>query len=85
MCIRDSPQPVAARLKPFLPEGTTVFSSPLLRARQLAEALDPEARIDERLSEIDFGEWEGQPWDAIERDALDAWAADILHLSLIHI
>ena len=70
---------MAARLKPLLPEGTTVFSSPLQRARLLAEALDPETRIDERLSEMDFGEWEGQPWDAIDRDALDAWAADTLH------
>ena len=75
----EDPQPVAARLKPLLPEGTAVFSSPLQRARLLAEALDPETRIDERLSEMDFGEWEGQPWDAIDRDALDAWAADTLH------
>lgn len=73
------PLPVATRLKRILPEGTTIFSSPLLRARQLAQALDPEARIDDRLCEIDFGEWEGRPWDAIDRDALDAWAADILH------
>lgn len=55
----EDPQPVAARLKPLLPEGTTVFSSPLQRARLLAEALDPETRIDERLSEIDFGESKG--------------------------
>lgn len=75
----EDPQPVAARLKPLLPEGTTVFSSPLRRARLLAEALDPETRIDARLSEMDFGEWEGQPWNAIDRYALDAWAADILH------
>ena len=78
----EDPQPVAARLKPLLPEGTTFFSSPLQRARLLAEALDPETRIDARLSEMDFGEWEGQPWDAIDRDALDAWAADTLQMCI---
>lgn len=75
----EDPLPVATRLKPLLPAGTTVFSSPLKRARHLAEALDPEALFDERLREIDFGEWEGQPWNALDRHALDAWAADILH------
>ena len=43
------------------------------------QALDPQARTDARLSEINFGDWEGRAWDAIERDALDAWAADMLN------
>ena len=74
----EDPLPVAARLKALLPEGTAVISSPLRRARQLAEAIDSAARIDARLSEIDFGEWEGKSWDEIGRDALAAWAADVL-------
>ena len=72
------PQSVAVRLRPLLPQGIPVISSPLRRARQLAEALHPAPSIDARLSEIDFGEWEGKPWDDIDRDALDAWAADVL-------
>lgn len=28
--------------------------------------------------EMNFGDWEMQPWDALPRDALDAWAADPL-------
>ncbi len=28
------------------------------------------------LLEIDFGTWEGRPWDDIPREALDRWAAD---------
>ena len=75
----EDAQAVAASLKSLLPEGTPVFSSPLRRARQLAEALVPAPRIDERLSEIDFGEWEGRRWDEIDRGALDAWAADVLN------
>lgn len=69
---------VASALKPLLPRGTPVFSSPLRRARQLAEALSPNVMVDERLSEIDFGEWEGRRWDDIDRKQLDAWAGDVL-------
>ena len=74
----EHPQAVAERLKPLLPHGIPVISSPLLRARQLAEALDPQARIDARLAEIDFGEWEGKSWSEIDREALNSWAADVL-------
>jgi alpha-ribazole phosphatase len=75
----EDPQPIAKRLRVCIPAGTPIIASPLRRARRLAEALDPEARIDERLSEIDFGEWEGQPWDVIDRVLLDRWAADVLN------
>ncbi len=52
-----------------------VYSSPLERARQTAEAiaalqnLTPE--IDEDLNEIDFGEWNGRSFEALHGD--DAW------------
>jgi alpha-ribazole phosphatase len=72
------PLPLAARLRRLLPSGTPVITSPLRRARRLAEALDPLARSDARLAEIDFGEWEGRAWNEIGRDAIDAWAADIV-------
>ncbi|MCB1886518.1 MAG: alpha-ribazole phosphatase family protein [Rhodocyclaceae bacterium] len=68
--------PVAARLRPLLPSGTVVYSSPLGRALRLAEALGA-PRLDPRLREIDFGSWELQPFDDL-RGALDAWAADPL-------
>ena len=79
----DDPQPVAARLR--LPPGTTVLSSPLRRARRLADALAVPARVgvqlDARLAEIDFGDWEGRRWDDIERAAIDDWAADVLNFT----
>ncbi|MEI7612985.1 MAG: alpha-ribazole phosphatase family protein [Betaproteobacteria bacterium] len=74
----DDPLPVAATLRPRLPAGTRIISSPLQRARKLAVALDPQASIDPRLSEINFGAWEGLSWNEIDRLALDAWAADVL-------
>jgi alpha-ribazole phosphatase len=33
--------------------------------------------VDDRLQELDFGDWEGLAWDDIPRAALDAWAADL--------
>ena len=68
----------AARIAAQLPPQITVFSSPLQRCRQLAEALHPAPRIDPRLQEMDFGDWEMTPWDRIQREALDGWAADPL-------
>ena len=67
----------ADKLRQHLPPDTPVFSSPLRRARRLAEALSEDIRIDPRLGEIHFGNWEGQRWDAIERRQLDAWADDL--------
>jgi alpha-ribazole phosphatase len=45
---------------------------PTAKARADARAI----RLDERIAELHFGRWEAQPWDAIDRVALDAWAAD---------
>jgi alpha-ribazole phosphatase len=68
---------VAAALRPQLPEGAPLYSSPLQRCAGLAAALDRGAVIlDERLAEIDFGSWELRPWDDIGRAEVDAWAAD---------
>ena len=75
----EAPEPLAARLKTRLPFNVPVVSSPLLRARRLAEALRADARVDARLAEIDFGDWEGRRWEAINRGALDRWAADVLN------
>ena len=49
----------------------------LRRARRLAEGLADNVRIDDRLAEINFGDWEGKRWDDIERKAIDAWATDV--------
>mgnify|MGYP000945635023 CR=1 FL=1 len=69
----------AAALRTQIDSRHPLFSSPLQRCRALAEALHPAPRFDERLMEMHFGDWEGQAWEAIDRRALDAWAADLLH------
>jgi alpha-ribazole phosphatase len=64
-------------LRANLPSGLPVWSSPLQRCRKLAELLNPNLIVDERLMEMDFGAWEGRSWDDIPRPELDAWAADV--------
>lgn len=63
---------------PMLP----LASSPSLRCRRLANALcarRPTASmvVDDRLREMDFGDWEGRAWSTLPRAALDAWARDV--------
>ncbi|WP_159999712.1 histidine phosphatase family protein [Roseomonas sp. 18066] len=60
-----------------------IVSSPARRCRALAEALADGRSItfDDRLLELDFGDWEGLPWDDIPRAALDAWAADVANFA----
>lgn len=62
-----------------LPAGLPIYSSPLRRCAELAARLSPAPRYDARLAEMHFGAWEMQPWDAIPRADIDAWAADMVH------
>jgi len=72
--LAESPAEVAARLRPHLPSRYQLHASPLQRARRLADELG-EAALDERLTEVSFGDWEGQPFDAIG-SAMDEWSKD---------
>ncbi|WP_429949157.1 histidine phosphatase family protein [Comamonas sediminis] len=65
-----------------LPAGT-VWHSPLQRCTQLAAALQTQApafqlRACNDLAEMDFGAWEGQRWDGIAREEMQAWTADFM-------
>ena len=74
--LAESPAAVAERLRPLLPESFDLHASPLARARLLAESLGT-PRLDERLKEIHFGDWEGRSFTDIG-SAIDDWAADPL-------
>ena len=73
----------AARVIEALPPAERLVTSPLRRCRLLAERIGAARAlvpvIDARLREMDFGAWEGVPWESIPRAELDAWAADFLH------
>jgi alpha-ribazole phosphatase len=70
----------AAGLPDLACSDLPVYASPLTRCADLAHALQPHRlQFDARLMEMDFGRWELQPWSAIPREEVDAWAADLLH------
>jgi alpha-ribazole phosphatase len=53
--------------------ASRVFTSPAKRARDLATRLDAQSIVDDRLRELDFGDWEGRRWQDLGREAIDAW------------
>ncbi|MCH2095928.1 MAG: histidine phosphatase family protein [Rhodobacteraceae bacterium] len=76
----DSFEAELARLTSEIPAVTAIVTSPLSRCRLLADRLGAVRGMDVRIApdfiEMDFGSWEGVPWDAVPRQQLDAWAAD---------
>ena len=61
-----------------------VYTSPMLRARQTADALcrriGVEANLEDGLKEIDYGEWDGLRQDDVKQrwpEAFEHWADDV--------
>jgi alpha-ribazole phosphatase len=78
-------QLAAQALAKDLPPDTICYVSPLLRCHQLAlnlAHLRPDLKInismcsDERLTEMNFGDYEEQAWSDIPKAAIDVWTAD---------
>lgn len=68
---------------PWPPEA--IWSSPAQRCRALAEllngplaAINPAVRpkLDVRLTELDFGAWEGRRWDDLKGPDVERWMQD---------
>lgn len=61
-------------------EFDAVFCSPLSRCAKLGTLLNPQLQLDDRLKELNFGEWEGRSWEEIfESDIGKKWFADYLN------
>lgn len=67
-----------------------IYASPLQRCHKLAQALcadetmgvtASEIKLDARLKELSFGDWELNPWHAIPRETFDIWANDYANLA----
>lgn len=60
-----------------------IYTSPLQRCSKLAEALQHVSELvtDNRLLELQFGDWEMQSWDDIPREIFDSWANDYANIS----
>jgi alpha-ribazole phosphatase len=55
------------------------FSSPSQRCIILANKLcSSEVVIDERLRELNFGDWELKKWDSIDQDQMNKWMNDFV-------
>jgi alpha-ribazole phosphatase len=69
-----------ARALALLPRAAALRTAPSRRCRALADRIAARdgvaATIEEHLQELDFGRWEGRPWDAIDRAESEPWAAD---------
>lgn len=75
----------AARLPGLLPAGAAIVSGEEKRCRTiaayLASALGSTERVEPRLDELDFGQWEGRSWADIPRVQTTVWARDVWHQS----
>jgi alpha-ribazole phosphatase len=80
--LTDEGREQAARLAAALAGEpvSAVLASPLLRARQTAEAIgeacDLPVAVDDRLIEIDWGTWEGRSTGTLAQSDVDRWKAD---------
>lgn len=82
MCIGSTDIPMgdegrlqAAQMAKMLPPVTAVFSSPLIRAVQTAQAIGQPITVLRDLRELDAGEWDGLTFDEIKVRYPDLYAA----------
>lgn len=76
LALEDSFEEELQQIRAMLPnEGKMpLYSSPLQRCHLLAKALNPgNIKLEDRLKEMNFGDWEMKPWQDIPQAALDYW------------
>ncbi|PKQ60595.1 alpha-ribazole phosphatase [Labilibaculum filiforme] len=57
-----------------------IISSPLSRAKKLAtDIFSDKVDVDQRLMELNFGDWEGKVWDEIKDPLFPAWMEDFVN------
>lgn len=74
----------AAAVKAVLPKitaETKILSSPLQRCHKLAQFIagGHPVEVEQRLTEISFGEWEMKPWRSFGKENLIKWKANFVH------
>jgi alpha-ribazole phosphatase len=68
-----------------LPSQALIFSSPLKRCSILAKDIQKNTNAisyqeDDRLKEMNFGDWELKPWDEIPPEELNPWMEDFVNI-----
>ena len=62
-------------------DETTVYSSPLKRCTKLAQQFSEGIIIDDRLMELNFGDWELLNWNNLPEQASNIWMNDFVNVS----
>jgi alpha-ribazole phosphatase len=74
-------QAAAVQARAALPADAPIVTPKAERCRRLADHLaaarGARVTVDDRLRDLDFGEWEGQRWDEIPRVQTTVWSRDI--------
>ena len=64
--------------------ATAVYSSPLFRCLRLAKEISSHCSIplliDDRLKELNFGDFENKRWEAVDQKALQDWMDDYVNV-----
>ncbi|MCP4553109.1 MAG: alpha-ribazole phosphatase [Bacteroidetes bacterium] len=58
-----------------------IYSSPLSRCTDLAGKINASYKTDDRLKELNFGDWEGLKWDDLNNEYGLKWMNDYVNLS----
>ena len=67
----------AAAIAASMPRPTRVVASPLLRARQTAEAFGAPVEVDDRWIELDYGHWDERRVRDVTPAEWATWRADV--------
>ncbi|SEM23732.1 alpha-ribazole phosphatase [Aquimarina amphilecti] len=63
-------------------EISKIYCSPLKRCKILAESFNIQIKIDNRLQELNFGNWELKTWDDIPQEELNPWMEDFVNVKV---
>jgi alpha-ribazole phosphatase len=65
-------------------DADAVYSSPLSRCVSLAQVILSRSTpiFDERLKEMNFGEWEMKRWDNISPNLINDWSGNLAHFKI---
>ncbi len=81
--LTDTFQSEFETLRKELPEDLSaykIYSSPLKRCASLAEQLNANLITDERLKELNFGDWELKAWNDIPEKEINPWMKDFVNV-----
>lgn len=82
VALAESFQEEAEMIQQKLPNTKNLicYTSPLTRCNLLAEKIPSrEVKLEQRLMELNFGDWELKTWESIGKQAFDAWHSDFVN------